>query len=115
MQTPQITGISIGFCLIATGWLLRKILTSKGRLTAGGVLFTILGYLGALSVFQNLLFQYPATWSWEGVLLVWTEFFGKSITPIAFAFIGFLYRPNKVAGYVAALITFTVLMMTGSM
>lgn len=114
MQAPQILGIVIGLCLIGFGWLFRRFLVLKEKRTAGGVVFAILAYIGALSVLQNAIFPYASTWSWEGVFMVWSGFLGKALGLVILAFLGFVYKPNKVAGYVVALIAATMLTVIGS-
>lgn len=114
MQAPQILGIVIGFCFMCAGWFLRRLLLLKGKRVAGGLVFAILAYMGVLAVLQNAIFSYPPSWTWSGVFLVWATFLGTAFVPIAFAFLGLAYRPNKVVGYVVTLIAFTGLMMLGS-
>lgn len=114
MQAPQVLGILIGFFLVVAGWFFRRFLVLKEKHTTGGIFFAILAYLGVLSVLQNAIFSYAPTWNWEGVFAVWAGLFGKALVPITFAFLGFFYRSDKVAGYIVALIAITMLGMAGS-
>ena len=114
MQAPQILGIVIGLSLICLGWFFSRSLRRFQKHTAGGILFAIFAYIGILSVLQNAIFSYAPTWNWQGVFTVWAGFLGKAIVPIILAFLGLLYRSNKVGGYIAALIGCTMLMIAGS-
>lgn len=114
MQAPQLIGIVIGFGLVGLGLFFRHLLMGKEKHTAGNLVFVILGYVGLLSALQNVFFSYGSSWNWDGVFIVWSEFFGKTLVPVALAFFGFFYRANKLIGYVVTLTAFTVLMMVGS-
>ena len=115
MQTAQIFGISIGLILLWCGWLLKGFFKRKERHVASGVIFTIFLYLGIFTVLQNAIFSYRSdlSWegSWEGHLHVWAGLFGKYLAHILLAFVGFIYKTNKVSGYRAALVVFTALTM----
>ena len=114
MQEPKILGILIGLCFIGTGWLLGKLLLPKVNPIAGGITFVILAYIGALLVIQSAFFSYPSSWTWPGAFMVWVGFIGNTIGPIALAFTGLVYRPNKVTGYTVALVALTGLMVLGN-
>lgn len=104
MDAPNFVGIAIGLCFLlvgAFGWF--KLYASQKRL-AWGVSSAIFLFVGLFTAAQNLLFSYPSTWSWEGFWLYKAEFFGKLFAPIVLAFLGFIYRPNKLVGYVAVLV-----------
>lgn len=114
MQTPQLLGILIGVGIVGVGLIFKRLLIHKGKRTAGSLIFLIFSYLGLTSALQNAIFSYSPSWSWDGVFLVWSEFFGKALVPVTLAFLGFFYRSNKIAGYLVALIIFTFLLMVGN-
>lgn len=112
MQAPQILGIVIGATLIGLGFIIWRIQKEKKR-TWARLISVIVFYIGTLSVIQNALFSYASTWSWQGVFLVWAGLFGQALGPIIVAFLGCLYRPNRVAGYAVVLVILTGAMMMG--
>lgn len=112
MQAPQILGMFIGAALMAFGVFIWRVQKDKKR-TWVGILAVTAFYFGMLSFAQNAMFSYAATWSWEGVFYVWTGMFGQALAPVLFAFLGCLYRPNRVAGYAVMLVVLTGLMMLG--
>jgi hypothetical protein len=114
MQAPQLLGIFLGIFAVAIGWLLRRNFLLKQKATVGSISFAILFYIGALTVLQNIVFDYPPTWSWHGVFLVWANSLGQALVPIALGFLGLLYKPNRVAGYIVVLALFAGLMFVGS-
>lgn len=111
MQIAQGAGVTVGLLFIVIGFLARKHFKEKSRPVAAGVSMAILVYYGFLMVFQNLLFEYPATATWEGLIAVWTRLLGGWSAPVIFAFLGFFYKRDKVAGYVACLLGFSLLIM----
>lgn len=110
MQQPQILGILIGLFSIFVGYIARKLANKHGKDTLGGTSFTIAAFIGVTSIMQNLLFAYANSWSWLGVFMIWTEFFGAALVPIALGFIGLLYKPNRSIGYAFALVVVFIIL-----
>ena len=114
MQAPQIVGILIGIASIVVGFFVRGYFLKKEKRVFAGVALSICVYMGALCILQNAIFSYAPTWSWSGVKMIWAGMFGRALVPIILACIGLAFSPNRVLGYVVALVAFTIIMFLGN-
>ena len=114
MQLPQIFGILIGVCFIFMGVLVKRHFSKNVNKTLSGVLLSIAIFIGITSILQNLLYSYSTTWTWRGVVMIWGDFLGTALVPIFLGLLGLFYKPNRTAGYVAALVIFFFLVRLGS-
>ena len=115
MQPPQLLGIFIGVCLILLGVLAKRHVSRNNKKTLGGVLLVIAIFVGSTSILQNLWFPYLASWSWRGVFMIWAGLLGTALVPITLGSLGLLYKPNRTAGYIVALVIFFFLVRQGSL
>lgn len=113
MQAPQLVGIIIGLTLIVGGWFLRKVLVQIKWSDTGGILMTILWYIGTAFVLQHALFRFNPNWSWEGVQGYWAGFVGTLMAPVLVSMFALLSKKHRVTGYITLLCISTVLMLLG--